>query len=134
MRVSGSPGKLAARITTALSALASRLTAVLARSLSLQTCAAVNATKRPKMIPSGGNIPGEMALNERARSPPRRGCQTPGVPHGRPPVWHAGRTGEGSRRSKRMGLDLTPQQYLEMLTEEYNECRRWRCHYSLPAR
>src|SRR6266446_6511763 len=70
MRVSGSPGKLAARITTALRALASRLTAVLARSLSVQTWAAVNATNKPKRIPSGGNIPGEKALNERARAEP----------------------------------------------------------------
>ena len=28
-----------------------------------------NTTKRPKMIPKGGSKPGEMALNERARSP-----------------------------------------------------------------
>src|SRR4249920_1158327 len=45
-RDSGSPGKAAARTTTALSALASRSTAALARSLSLQTCAAVKRNKQ----------------------------------------------------------------------------------------
>src|SRR5262249_39799648 len=62
----------AARTTTALSALASRSTAVLARSLSVQTCAAVNATNRPKIMPNGGSMPGEMALNARPRSPSER--------------------------------------------------------------
>jgi len=33
---------------------------------------AVNATKRAKMIPNGGSKPGEMTLNERARSPTAR--------------------------------------------------------------
>src|SRR5215475_3566111 len=68
-RDSGSPGKVAASTTTALSALASRSTAALALSLSVQTCAAVNATKRPKMMPNGGSIPGEIALNARPSSP-----------------------------------------------------------------
>src|SRR5262245_22768541 len=62
-RDSASPGKVAARTTTALSALASRSTAVLARSLSVQTWAAVNATNKPKILPNGGSIPGEIALN-----------------------------------------------------------------------
>src|ERR1700730_7455372 len=69
-RASGSPGKLEARTTTALSAVASRSTASLARSLSFQTWTAVNATKRPTSITSGGSIPGETALN--ARALPRR--------------------------------------------------------------
>src|SRR5438477_9658330 len=43
------------RTTAVLSALASRLTAASARSLSFQTCAAMNATNRPKTIPSGGH-------------------------------------------------------------------------------
>jgi hypothetical protein len=52
-----------------LSALASRLTAALARSLSFQTCAAVNTTKRAKMAPSGARMPGVIASNECAPSP-----------------------------------------------------------------
>jgi hypothetical protein len=72
-----SPGKLAARITTDLSALASRSTAALARSLSPHTCAAMKATKSPKMMPKTGSIPGEMALKERARSPTARTATTP---------------------------------------------------------
>src|SRR5215475_9022441 len=59
-----SPGKLAARTSTVLNALASWITAALARSLSLQTCAAVNATNRPKSTPSGDSMPAETALND----------------------------------------------------------------------
>ena len=59
----------AANSATDLKALASRSTAALAVALSLQTCAAVNPTNRPKMIPRGGNMPGETDLNARARSP-----------------------------------------------------------------
>src|SRR5436305_8977014 len=64
---SGSPGKAAARTSAVLNVLASWLTAAPARSLSLQTCAAVNATNKPKIIPSGGSMPGETALNDLAR-------------------------------------------------------------------
>jgi hypothetical protein len=45
------------------------------KSSEIQTWAAVNATKRPKMMPNGGRRPGETALNERARSP----CTWPSV-------------------------------------------------------
>src|SRR3954468_7061439 len=71
-RASGSPGKLPAKITSALKALASRLTAAFARSVSLHTWAAVKATKSPKMMPSGGNMAGETALNARPHSPTAR--------------------------------------------------------------
>jgi hypothetical protein len=68
-RVSGSPAKLPARTMADLNALASRLTAALARSLSLHTWAAVKATNRPKMMPSYGSKPGEIALKDFTRSP-----------------------------------------------------------------
>src|SRR5262245_50697861 len=57
---------MAARITTLLSALASRSISALAFSLSVQTWAAANTTK---MIPSGGRRPGDTVLNERAQQP-----------------------------------------------------------------
>src|SRR5215475_11376332 len=63
---SSSLGKLAATTSTVLKALASWLTAALARSLSLQTCAAVNATNKPKITPSGDSMPAETALNDLA--------------------------------------------------------------------
>ena len=44
------------------------LTAAPARSLSPQTCAAVKATNRPKMMPSTGSMPGEIAFSDFARS------------------------------------------------------------------
>src|SRR5438067_9233670 len=69
---SASLEKVDDRTTTVLSALASRLTAVCARSLSFHTCAAVNATKRPKMMPRGGNKPRDTALRERPLSLPAR--------------------------------------------------------------
>src|SRR5262249_8654584 len=47
-------------------ALASVATASLALSKSFQTWTATKPMSRPKMIPSGGNIPGENALNARA--------------------------------------------------------------------
>src|SRR6516164_2192508 len=64
---SGSPGKLADRTRTLRSAVASWLTAVLARSLSLHTCVAVNTTNRPKTTPSGDRMPAEIALKDLIR-------------------------------------------------------------------
>ena len=52
-------------------ALVSVATASLALSKSFQTCAATKPTSRPKITPSGDSIPGENALNVRARSPTR---------------------------------------------------------------
>src|SRR6516164_162145 len=78
--VSGSPGNAAARIPTDLSALASRSTAATARSLSLQTWAAVKPTNSPNIIPKGGNMPGETLLNERARSPTASAITTMYIP------------------------------------------------------
>ena len=54
------------------SALASRLIAALACSMSPKTSAARKATKRPKMIPRGGSMPGERPLNRLARPPADR--------------------------------------------------------------
>jgi len=73
---SGSSGKLAARTTTALSALASRLTAALAPFVIVPDLGSGERDEKAKMIPSGGSIPGEMALNERARSPTARTVTT----------------------------------------------------------
>src|SRR5262249_46536481 len=49
--------------------ISSRSTAAWARSLSFQTCAAVNTTNKPKIMANGDSIPVEIALNARARSP-----------------------------------------------------------------
>src|SRR6202040_844661 len=52
------------------------LPSLLARSLSCHTWAAVNTTNNPKIIPNGDSIPAEIALIERARSPPARTITT----------------------------------------------------------
>jgi hypothetical protein len=62
----------------ARNAVASWTTAAPARSVSFQTCAAVKATNKPKMMPRIGSMPGEIALNDAARSfvaNPHHGCK-----------------------------------------------------------
>src|SRR6476659_3370196 len=62
-------GRSSASRLTVRRALASLATATFAFSKSLHTCAAMKPTSRPKMMPSGGSMPGERALKAFARSP-----------------------------------------------------------------
>ena len=71
--VSGSRGFDWASKLTVRRTLASFATATFARSKSLHTCAAMKPTNNPKMMPSGGRIPGESALKVLARSSTARG-------------------------------------------------------------